>query len=147
MPWPAAARPGRLSLPRSGHAKTCSGCNRARRESTLAASDLLSLPSLRLPGSTLHQQLIMTGGSFGYQWMMKHGSTVDSSTLVCAQGPCRDRRLAHLSQPSRGIRTLFGNQDSIALEQIPQKLVIHIVVILHFRSLYECSQQSRTAIR
>ena len=36
---------------------------------------------------------------------------------------------------------------AVALKQIPQKLVVHIVVILHFRSLYECPQQSRTAIR
>ena len=33
------------------------------------------------------------------------------------------------------------------LEQIPQELVIHIVVILHLGSFHERSQKPRTAIR
>jgi len=38
----------------------------------------------------------MTGGSFGIQWMMQHGGTVDSSTFVRPEGACRNARLACL---------------------------------------------------
>jgi hypothetical protein len=42
---------------------------------------------------------------------------------------------------------LGGGPTSIFLEQIPEVLVIYIVVILNFGRLHECAQQARTAIR
>ena len=42
---------------------------------------------------------------------------------------------------------LISQAVAVNLEQIPQELIVDIVVILHFRSFHERSQQPRTAIR
>lgn len=65
--------------------------------------------------------------------------------FVVNSGQYGETTHAHENAPAFRLGRFFW-QNCIVLEQIPQELVVNVVMILHLGGFYEGSQQARAAV-